>query len=168
MADDKRLAILKALTTQLETVLPANGYQHDLLGRVFRGRTAFYACDQEPPVVSLLERPDYDQTATQGAPTNPAKSEVWELILQGFANSAGPHPTDLAYPLQADCKKCLWEVSYEGGSAYRLGGLIEELELFPGAVLPPDPEKAAGLSTFILLMRVHFVEWINDPQRLTK
>ena len=54
MADPKRLVVLKALCSHLEAqVRTTNGFQHDLQGRVFRGRSVF-GQDDPLPMVSVL------------------------------------------------------------------------------------------------------------------
>ena len=65
MADPMRLVILKALCAHIEAqVRISNGFQHDLQGRVFRGRSVF-GQDDPLPMVSVLEapRPDQDQSS---------------------------------------------------------------------------------------------------------
>ena len=60
MADPKRLVILKALCAHIEAqVRGSNGFQHDLQGRVFRGRSVF---GQDGPLrmVLLLDVPRSD------------------------------------------------------------------------------------------------------------
>lgn len=104
MADSHRLKVLKALTTRLETITIANGYQHDLAGLVFRGRSIYGASDPGT-MLSLLEAPRADPGRYAGG--NEARSEQWTLLLQGWAPDDAKHPSDPLYALADDVEVAL-------------------------------------------------------------
>ncbi|AET42305.1 hypothetical protein SDSG_00040 [Ruegeria phage DSS3-P1] len=60
MPDSFRLTTLKALTSALEEITIANGYQHDLADRVHRGRVTLTQED-EIPLVTILEKPVFPE-----------------------------------------------------------------------------------------------------------
>ena len=160
MPDSKRLRILKALTAHLENITPANGYNHDLTGAVFRGRDQFGSKDPIP-MVSILEylRPDQQEDR----PSNQNKNrENWHLLIQGFVSDDYQNPTDPAHGLLADVKKSLAEIRDETSPVYRLGNkLIADLYMDGGIVRPPD--EASAKATFYLRVIIDFVEYTHDP-----
>ena len=103
MNDPFRLRVLKALTATLETISTANGYQHDLNGKVFRGRAVFGNSDPLP-MISILEAIS-PQSESGMAPTDGQQIENWELLIQGFVEDDEQNPTDPAYYLLADVKQ---------------------------------------------------------------
>lgn len=165
MRDSTRLQILKLLTTHLETIRVANGYQHDLVGKVFRGRATFGA--QEPlPAVTILEalNPDREpRTAGNGIEIQ----DDWILLIQGWAPDGEPNaPTDPAHRLMADVKMALGQILTEGtpqspNQSYMLGGAIADLRVEPGTVRPPDESSAR--SYFFLRAVVGVAESLKDP-----
>jgi hypothetical protein len=167
MADSTRLKILKALTAQLETITPANGYDHDLTQKVFRGRDKFGA-NEEVPFVSVLEylRPDQ----FEDRPVNQNKNrEEWDLLIQGFVKDDYQNPSDPAHALLADVKKSLAEVRDETSQAYLLGKTaagkpqILDLRMDGGIVRPPD--EASSKVTFYLRVTITFIEYTHDPYK---
>lgn len=116
MDDPFKLKVLRALTEALKTITPANGYQHDLadsideeglpVTRVFRGRPWFG--DSDPiPMVSVLEAGDPFDAVVEFADTSAQSSDDWNLNIQGFVIDDKDNPTDPAYRLLADIRKCL-------------------------------------------------------------
>lgn len=166
MADPKRLVILKQITTLLEGITPANGYQHDLTGRVHRGRTSF-AAETEIPCVNILEplNPDRDPVVTDGGAL---QSEQWVLLIQGWANDDEDHPTDPAHLLMADVKKRLAVMAKDTypthNPLYMLGGNIAGLYIEPGTVRPPDESSARAY--FYLRLVLKITEQLDDPYAL--
>lgn len=163
MADHPRLAILKALTNHLAGISIAGGFDHNLTGRVFRGRTVFGENDPVP-FISILEapRPDFGEYAGEGE----ARAESWSLLLQGFAKTDTVHPTDPLYPLLADVEARLVEIIAKSGATgdplfpavYLLPDAagkyqITGLELQPPVVRPPGNEPTAK-ACFLLPLRV--------------
>lgn len=165
MADSKRLQILKALTAHLETILQINGYQHDLAGRVYRGRGLFGA-ETPLPCVTIMEGLNPDREPREAGNGLRIKDE-WILLVQGWADSGSDlHPTDEAHNLMADVKKALGLLMREPtpttvNPCYMLGGIIEGLRVEPGTVRPPDETSAR--SYFFLRVVVDVAESLEDP-----
>jgi hypothetical protein len=101
-----RLEALRRLTTLLETIRIADGYLHDMQGRVFRGRI-LYGEKDPVPMIALVEPPvpvDPFRTPEDA----PAGSIIWEMMVQAFVKDDPLNPTDPAHMLLADVRKCLW------------------------------------------------------------
>lgn len=173
--ESKRLATLIALTTFLKNeVSVANGYKHDLAGKVFRGRM-FYTNDDPVPMVSILENIDPDRYPRRAGGDFEAKitAEDWVLLIQGWAKDDKENPTDPAYELMADVRKALAklekrsrpdEVQVENPN-YRLGGLIVGMTMEPGIARPPV-EQVSSRAFFWMRIAFKFVENPNDPYAL--
>jgi hypothetical protein len=163
VADHPRLAILKALTTHLEGIHPDEGFTHNMAGRVFRGRTLFG--DNDPvPFLSILESPRPDIGLYAGG--NEARSEDWELLIQGFADTDTVNPTDPLYPLLGDVEARLMQIIFVDGNsgdpkyptAYMLRDAdgrrqITDLKIGSPVVRPPGSEPTAK-ACFLLPLRV--------------
>lgn len=169
MADSKRLTILKQLTTFLEGVTVAAGYEHDLAGRVSRGLLRF--SDETPlPWVNIIENlnPDRDPLETD---QRLVQRDQWVLLLNGwvYTDEDDIYPTDKAHALLADVKKRLASIISPGlphnpNPDYMLGGNIEGFRIEPGVVRPPDESSTAAY--FYLRVVVEVVEHLDDPSRL--
>lgn len=164
MSDPTRLRILKNLTTLLAGITPANGYTHDLSGKVFRGRTIF--SDNDPvPMVVILEAIEQQQAARADQPSGSGLSNTpWELLLQGFAEDDQFHPTDPAHLLMAEVKKRIATHKAENGRTRNLldmGGKVVDLKISPGVVRPAD--EVSNKCYFWLKLSVHLVEDLSDP-----
>lgn len=97
MADHDRLKVLKALTELLQGITPTNGFGDlDLSESVYRGRLVF-GVETEPPFVSINEspRPDFGTFAGGGE----ARSEIWNVLVQGWMEDDTVNPTDPLYPM---------------------------------------------------------------------
>ena len=166
MADPKRLVILKALCAHIEAqVRVSNGFQHDLQGRVFRGRSVF-GQDDPLPMVSVLEAPRPDQDLVTAK--NGMQLDDWPLYFQGWAQDDPSNPTDPAYRLAADVKQALAMLidrRPESAPYYLLGDLILDLTISPGTVRPPD--QLSSWAYFYLPVTVKLKESLTDPYRLT-
>lgn len=166
MADPKRLVILKALCAHIEAqVRISNGFQHDLQGRVFRGRSVF-GQDDPLPMVSVLEAPRPDQDLVTAK--NGMQLDDWPLYFQGWAQDDPSNPTDPAYRLAADVKQALAMLidrRPESAPYYLLGDLILDLAISPGTVRPPD--QVSSWAYFYLPVTVKLKESLTDPYRLT-
>ena len=166
MAEPKRLVVLKALCAHLEAqVRTANGFQHNLQGRVFRGRSVF-GQDDPLPMVSVLEapRPDRDLVTAK----NGMQLDDWPLYFQGWAQDDPSNPTDPAYRLAADVKQALAMLidrRPESAPYYLLGDLILDLTISPGTVRPPD--QLSSWAYCYLPVTVKLKESLTDPYRLT-
>ncbi|MCB1865171.1 MAG: hypothetical protein KDG50_07045 [Chromatiales bacterium] len=143
MADSYRLAVLKALTAQLETIAVADGYTHDLAGLVFRGRNRWGESDPDV-MISILENPRPDIGQFAGEPEG-ARAESWPLFVQGWVPDDIENPTDPAYGLMDDVETCLARITavvdatgepkYQ--SEFLLGNRITSFRFGPGVVRPP-------------------------------
>lgn len=161
MADPFRLKVLKALTAVLETITPANGYTHDLSGKVFRGRDIFG--DDDPlPMVSILEAIEQSEDV---APPNssPEFKGPWELLIQGFVENDRANPSDPAHVLMAEVKKALAQerVKDRQYDIFGLGNRVFQLRISPGVVRPPDDVSAKAY--FWLRITIEMVENLMDP-----
>lgn len=170
MSDSKRLVILKALTAHLAAITPANGYQHDLTARVYRGRAGFSA-ETLLPCLSILEAYNPDRNPLEAGDSLFQKDQ-WILLVSGWTDydgddTLGEEPsTDAAHRLMADVKKALGKIIDPGephnrNSSYMLGGVIEGLRVEPGTVRPPDETSAR--SYFYLRIVVEVAERLDDP-----
>lgn len=112
-----RQRVLTALTDALKTITPTNGYKTNLAddlsptakhpSRVFRGRAWFG--DNDPiPMISVLEAPDEADDLIDDEPfDNKQGGGTWRLFVQGFVSDDPYNPTDPAYALLADVRRCL-------------------------------------------------------------
>ena len=165
MADTKRLAILKALTSLLqEDVSTANGYDYDLAGRVWRGRVNFSPAELATgPQVSIIEalNPDRDM---KEAGWEARQKDGWVLLIQGIAPDDRDNPTDPAHQLMGAVKKALAGIALRTSPRYMLGALVADFAMEPGTVRPPD--EASAMAYFYLRVRLTVVEHLPDPFRL--
>lgn len=142
MADSKRLTILKRLCAHLEGIDGGYPYEHNLKGRVFRGRPAYGAGDPVP-LVSVLEgkAADYGQFADEA---QTVRKDSWLLLVQGWVKDDTLNPTDPVYSLLADVELRLSDIiATERGvpkfsGIYHLGGLISGLTIAAPVVRPPE------------------------------
>lgn len=115
MPEAFRLRVMKALSTQLKTITPVNGYSNNLADyddegrqreRVFRGRDIFGATDPLP-LLAVLEDPRAEPS-DNGSDSRGATGKL-RLIIQGFVNTPENelHPLDAAYVLSAEIIKAL-------------------------------------------------------------
>lgn len=159
-----RLEILRRLTAALEEITVANGYQHDLAGRVYRGRSIFGESDPLP-VISILEvpiQPDPNASATDGA-TNDGS---WELVIQGFVEDDKDNPTDPAHFLMADVKMRLGEICKQNQDFNILGpwdgaSPVTDLRVGQGVVRPPD--EVSYTAYFWLTATLQVVDDLTAP-----
>lgn len=143
MPESPRLTVIKALTTQLETITVVNGYTRDMTGKVFRGRSTF---GQESPeeMLSILEapRPDFGLLAAEHGRL---RKEDWMLLVQGWTDEDPVNPSDNAYNFAQEVEECLGRViavaSNTGRptypSEYMLGNRITSFAISPPVIRPP-------------------------------
>lgn len=165
MADSKRLTILKAITGQLETILVANGYQHDMNGRVFRGRADF-GSETDWPFVGVFEvRPDDNMNRADDS----VQKDLWTLGIQGVIESDTTHPTDPAHHLLADIRKALGQVlrpdtPVAPNPLYMFGNLIADMTVDGGVTF--NPEELQRAAVCILKLSINLVETMEDPYEI--
>ena len=142
MAESLRLKILQRLTAHLEGIDGVDPYEHNLRGKVFRGRTLFGPSDPVP-CISVLEgkATDYGQFADEN---QTVRKDSWLLLIQGWAKNDTLNPTDPLYPLVADVELRLSDINAtEHGRAkfsgvYLLGGLISSLTIAAPVIRPVE------------------------------
>jgi hypothetical protein len=161
LPDPLRLKILKALTVTLEEVRPVNGYTHDLLGKVFRGRTR-YGKEDPLPMISILEAPiPLDPILSRN--TNTDSSGMWELLIQGFIKDDIKHPTDPAHLLMAEVKSVLVKQKKidRGNNIFGMAGRVVEMFVGQGSVRPSD--EASDKGYFWLTLSLRIAEDLENP-----
>lgn len=160
-----RLEVLKRMTAVLEEITVTNGYQHDLLGRVHRGR-GLYGDETAIPCLSILEAPiPLDQLPS--ARDNVGQVGPWELVVQGWVNDDKRNPTDPAHVLLADVKRRLalerkkanWDLPGDG--IFGLGRTVDKMYIGPGVVRPP--EEISSKAYFWLTITLDIVEDMTEP-----
>lgn len=168
MADHIKLQALKKLTEILEGVTPANGYQHDLKGRVFRGR-GLIGAQESLPCVNILESP----TPLDGFYADEddlVRKDTWVLLVQGWVEDDPIHPTDPVYALLTDVQKRLSDIVATVAPSGRpkfpgshlLGGLISKMEIGADVVRPPE-EGVSTKAFFYMPIRLTVSVNMIDP-----
>lgn len=162
MADSARLRIKKALTAQLETISVANGYQHELEGAVFRGRTGIGEETQLPCLGIFELRPEDAVRADETI-----QHDEWFIGIQGYVEADDEHPTDPADNFLADVKKALGvimrpDTPVSRNPDYMFGGLIADMMIDGGVVLPPSSD-VTGASSFVLKLTIKVIDDAEDP-----
>jgi len=167
MADHKRLQILKKLTTHLQGITVANGYENDVGERVYRGRNNFGA-ETEIPALSILESKPVDY-GTYADEQQTVRKDSWTLLIQGWVVDDQENPTDPAYSLLADVESRLSQmmaVNANGKpkfpSVYRVGGLINGMTLAQPIVRPPD-DGLSATAYFYLPVQIDLVSDLENP-----
>lgn len=166
--DPLRLRILKALTTSLLQITPANGYRLDLgpnnkfkRGKVFRGRLR-YGPNDPLPMLSIIEAPiPLDPALTRGE--NVKSTGAWELLIQGFVDDDFENPTDPGHDFMAQVKhRLVYEKQRDRGHGILGGNLgISEMLIGQGAVRPP--EDTTEKAFFWLTLTIRFAENLDKP-----
>lgn len=162
MPDSKRMVILKAITTQLESIAVANGYQHDMVNKVFRGRSDF-GDETLTPFIGIFEvRPDDNVNRADESVQN----DVWTLGIQGVVSADTLHPTDPAHALLADIRKSLGQVMrpdtpVDPNANYMFNNLINDMTIDGGITF--SPEEHQGIAVCILKMNITLDERMENP-----
>ncbi len=147
MTDSIQLDILKRLTTHLQGITPANGYEFDMADAVFRGRL-LYGDDAPVPMISIVEHLQGDVTTATAGENGIAHIETWILLVQGWTKNDPENPTDETYQLKAAVEERLSHIILQDNRGnpvypdeYFLGlygqGVITDLTIGPGIVSPP-------------------------------
>jgi hypothetical protein len=166
--DTKQFVILKRLTELLEGVTPANGYDFDLTGKVFRGKLVFGA-QESTPFVSIVEFPRPDTAPIEGGTEKLRRLEEWELQVQGWTKTTQANPTDELYGLKGAIEHRLaliMAVNELGNPTsienYRLGRVIDRARIGPGVVRAATPQ-VAGTEALYLPLIIHYTYNVADP-----
>lgn len=161
--------ILQELTEYLETISVANGYIHDLDGKVFRGRMTF-GNETKAPFLSLMEAPrQIDPTGNVGQ-TKSLQNEDWTLLIQGVADNDPKHPLDPAYDLLADVQAAFGKLiatepstgDPENPELYMLGGLLVDLRFQVPIARPPEKD-VSDTAFFYFPFTLRVVTDMRDP-----
>lgn len=133
------LQVLKAITASLEQISTADGYHHDLAGRVFRGRMLF--SEEDPiPMVSVNQPPQIPEE-TRVPVGAPLAIHTLELIIQGFVDDDIENPTDPAFYLLHDVRRRLAAEQRRDDGFNVLGfGARVQIAIGQGVVRSPDVE----------------------------
>jgi hypothetical protein len=147
MNDSIQLTILKAMTTHLQGIVPANGYDFDMSISVRRGRLLYG--DTDPlPLISIVEHLQGDISTAVAGEEGIDRSETWVLLVQGWTENHPLNPTDTAYALKAATEhrlaRAIKRNNYgdpEFPNEYYFGlaslKVITGLTIGPGIVSPP-------------------------------
>ena len=176
MSDPFRLRVLKAVTAQIKTVTPGNGYTFNLadytdaagrtMPRVFRGRRHF--SDSDPiPMVSILELPANIAPQENPRGAGPVRKNQMRLVIEGFVPDDMNNPLDPAYHLGAAVIAQLVKAK-TGANVYNILGLggkmpcVGEMEI--GAATPLVPEQNdSTVASFVRNLTLSLVENIETP-----
>lgn len=165
MADSKRLVIQKAITQQLETITVANGYQHDMSGRVFRGRSDF-GSETTWPFIGIFEvRPDDNVNRADSS----VQKDLWVLGIQGVIKSDTKHPTDPAQNLLADIRKAIGQVlkpdtPVNRNPLHMFGDLVVDMTVDGGVTF--NPEELQGAAVCVLKVSIDLTEDLENPYEI--
>jgi len=159
--DTKQLVIMKRLTTLLEGITVANGYDYDLVGKVFRGKMVFGA-QESTPFVSILEFPRPDTAPIEGGAERLKRLEEWELQVQGWTKTTQNNPTDDLYGLKGALEHRLARIMDPDTADYRLGRIIDRARIGPGVVRAATPQTA-GTEALYLPLIIHYTANVADP-----
>lgn len=163
--DPFRLTIQKRLTSALQEITIANGYQFDLDSCVYRGR-AIYGDNDPIPLISILENPIPEEQL----PSPPGLNKgSYSLVIQGFADDERENPTDIAHVLMADVKKRLGMEARKQDARKAEDAIlgfkeVVSLDIGPGVVRPADEVSAKAY--FWLTVELEVVEDQTDPYGL--
>lgn len=173
MADPFRLVVLKAITAQLKTITPTNGFEHDLSdfidaagrtqARVFRGRTE-YGNNDPLPMLSILEDPRAVE-ATNGPDGSPMAANTLKLLIQGFVKDDVENPLDPAYLLSAETITALVRSKSKRFDILSLGHkapCVMNIEIGQPAHRPPDDEVSA-VAYFLIGVTLTLAENLEAP-----
>lgn len=160
--DSKRLRVLKALTSQLETITVSNGYDHDLLGKVARGRVN-YGRETVPPYVAIFEVRPEDMPIYAG---DAVQKDNWIIGIEGTVASGNNHPTDPSHNLLADIKKSLGAIMSPGEPGernpnYMFGNEIVSLEADGGLCFVHS--DAPNLALCVMKIVINIAENLENP-----
>lgn len=105
-----------ALTTKLETILIANGFETDIGARVFRGKASINI--EHLPCIVLVEEHDnvIEVKQTQAVVEQ-------HYVIEGHAECDPDYPNDTAHLILADLKRAVFSGDRTFGNAVKPSGL---------------------------------------------
>ncbi len=168
MPDPFRLRVVKAVTDQIKTVTPANGYTFDLsdytdkhgrtMERVFRGRAVFG--DSDPlPLVAILEDPRAIE-ANNGTAA-PVAANQFRLIIQGFVQDQRPNTLDPAYHLSATVISALVKAKEDRFNILGFQGRVTALGIGQPVHRPDD--EISNVAYFLFGLTLTVTENLETP-----
>lgn len=162
----KHQAIFDKIKEQLEKINPENGYDHDLRGKVFYGRS-IYGAEQDVPFVSVLEQPKPNDVSAAGS--GKVRRTIFnDLMIQGFVKDNKENPLVPALDLLAEVELCLSELisEHEGRpthpTSHRLANLATDVLIGQGIARPPT-EKVSPTAFFYLPAQVKWTLDLTKP-----
>lgn len=171
MRDPFRLKIMKAVSDQLKTITPSNGYMHDLSdyvdsvgrvqNRVSRGRLRFGDNDKIPLLAVLEDPRNIDPNNAKDE--NPLAINKLRILVQGFADDDKANPLDPAYQLSADAISALVKAKSNLMDILGLGGKITALSIGQPIHRPGDDE-VSQYAYFIFGVTLTLVENLECPR----
>lgn len=172
MQTSRQLDLLVRMTTHFEGITPANGYDFDMPGKVFRGRLVFGADDPDP-VISIVEHLSADITVDVAGENRISRAETWVLLVQGWMRIVSEHPTDAVYNLKAAVEHRLARCIQTNGrgeplypAEYMLGlgrKNVTGITIGPGVVSAPVRPDASMRSFFYLPVGIGWASDVSDP-----
>lgn len=170
-SDPFRLQVLKAVTEQLKTITPVNGYYHDLSDftdeagrtqtRVSRGRLTFGESDAVP-FLAVLEDPRAID-ANNAKDETPVSIVKLRLLIQGFVEDDKTHPLDPAYQLSADTISALVKAKKDRFNILGLGPKITAIS-FGQPIHRPGADEVSSNAYFIVGVTLTMVENLECPR----
>lgn len=170
-ADPFRLRVMKAITDQLKTVTPQNGYEHDLsdttdevgrtVARVVRGRMRFGSTDPLP-MIALLEDPRAIESdnARDGSSNSVNKLRV---LVQGFVKDEPDNQLDPAYQLSADAIAALVKAKEDRFNILGMDGLITAMT-FGQPAHRPGMDETSDHAYFVFGITLTMLEDLERPR----
>ena len=172
MREPRQLDILQRMTTHLEGIVPANGYDFDLSENVYRGRRWFGASDPDI-VLSIVEHLQADISVEVAGVNNIMRAEDWILLVQGWlAIVGGDHVTDEAYRLKASVEHRMARViltnsrgnpMYPDEYLFGLKDIITKVSIGPGVVSVDVRDMANARAFFYLPIGIGLAVDVSDP-----
>lgn len=169
-----RLRVMRAISTYLKTITPANGHLHDFSDfvdsagrpaeRVFRGRTVYG--DNDPlPMLSVLEDPRAREPINAPGTAVVAQNQ-FRVLIQGFVEDDKDHPLDPTYFASADVVSAL--VKGKKVRDYNFLGLgalapcITAISIGEPVHRPPDDDVSA-VAYFLVPVTLTLAENLETP-----
>jgi hypothetical protein len=170
-SDPFRLKVMKAISAQLKTVTPLNGFMFDLSDytdeagrtkeRVFRGRVTFGENDPVPMVVVLEDPRAIDSNNAKDE--TPASINKLRLLVQGFVQDDKEHPLDPAYNFSADVISALVKAKADRFNILGMDGKITALS-FGQPIHRPGGDEVSSNAYFIVGVTLTMVENLECPR----
>lgn len=168
MNDPFRLRVMKALTAQIKTVKPANGYRHNLadftdkanrtMERVYRGR-ALFGESHELPLVAILEDPR--ALEVQNATAAPVAMTQLRLLIQGFVKDERPNQLDPAYVMSAEVISALVKAKEDEFDILGMNGKVTDMQIGQPVHRPDD--EISDTAYFVVGVTLTLAENLETP-----